>query len=430
MMRFRGWFWSAACCLVTLPVWAQVNEAPVRDAPGDTRAERLRNLRLEKAQNLQPPSEPGHFERMLRGIQTRVENRGSGMGFYGLRPALGGLKRGSGISGGIVFEPFTLQHAAILRAHLLASLDAYWGIGVAGGRRIGKGTLLAYGRYSHMPEEDVYGLGGESVLEDRTNYRLNEIVLGGMGELRLRPGLATGLRAAYIDSRPGPGQDDDYPNAADVLIDAISLKKNAQHLAIGAWLRLDSRDPPARRRHFEYLTHNEPDVTGMPLATDRGVYAVADAVRYVSLNDLPVDFTRVTLQAQQYIPFRHGHNVFAIREYLAMSHTGDGMVPLYMLPALGGAYTLRGFHLFRFRDRHAAMVNVEYRWQVWLFADLALFADAGQVHTDLNEFSIDDWHSSYGGGVRLRAGRIGIARGDVAWSKEGMQVHLILSSKF
>lgn len=403
----------------------------------DTRQEQLRRLREEKAEHLRPPKPPGRIERFLGGIQERVEGEGGRRNLGGFRPKLGGLKPGAGIAGGVVFEPLGPSSALNLRADAQASLERYWGAGLQTGFRHGPVTFLAYGRYRHMPKEDVYGVGGDSDLQDRSNYRLNEAVGGVLagfqvGSFSRLGNLSAGVRTAYIASDPGPGRDDDYPStlewAAPVPIE--SLERSARHAALGSWLELDGRDPKPARRAFVYLTHTEPDVIGMPLASDRGVYVLGDVVHYQSVDGAPFGFTRFTAQSQQYIPFRHGRNVFAFREYIALSGTDEATVPIYMLPALGGAYTLRGFDLFRFRDRHALLLNAEYRWQVWLFADLALFLDAGQVYSRVEDVSLRDLHTSYGAGLRLRIDGRGLARADVARSVEGTQIHLRLTSRF
>lgn len=421
-----------AAAFVAVPAVAQEGIDTV-----DARQEQLRRLREAKAEHLRPPKPPGRIERFLGRVQARVEGGGGRTNLGGFRPKLGGLKPGAGIAGGIVFEPLAPSNALYVRAEAQASLERYWGAGLQTGFRYGPATVLAYGRYRHMPKEDIYGVGGDTDLQDRSNYRLNEGVGGALagfqvGSFSSLGTLSAGVRTSYIASNPGPGQDDDYPNtlawAGPVPIE--SLERSARHIALGSWLELDGRDPKPASRAFVYLTHTEPDLIGMPLASDRGVYVLGDVVHYQSVDGAPFDFTRFTAQSQQYIPFRHGRNVFAFREYIALSGTDEGTVPIYMLPALGGAYTLRGFDLFRFRDRHALLLNAEYRWQVWLFADLALFVDAGQVYSRVDDVSLRDLHTSYGAGVRLRANGRGLARADVARSVEGIQIHLRLTSRF
>lgn len=397
----------------------------------ETREEQLREARRAKAEHLKPPEPPGSFERLLARVEERLTG-GAGANFMGFRPKLGGLKPGAGISGGIVYSPFTPRDPFVLRAELLASLEKYWGVGLSAGYRFGPASVLTYGRYRHMPSEDFFGYGGDSELEDRSNFRLNEAVGGVLLGVRLAPLLFAGVYSSYIASSPGSGKDEDFPNTLTWAAPSTipSLQQTVRHVALGGWFEFDARDPKPAKRAYKYLTHTEPDVIGMPLASDRGVYVLADLVHYVTTDDTPFDFTRLSLQSQQYIPFRHGRNVFAFREYVALSRTDGGTVPLYMRPALGGAYTLRGYELHRFRDRHALMLNAEYRWQAWIFVDLALFFDAGQVFSRADEIALDDLDTSYGAGARLRAFEKGMARIDLARSVEGTQIHIRLGAYF
>ena len=49
------------------------------------------------------------------------------------------------------------------------------------------------------------------------------------------------------------------------------------------------------------------------------------------------------------------------------------------METIGGARTMRGFSEFRFRDTRNLLMNLEYRWEIWTYADMALFADGGKV---------------------------------------------------
>jgi outer membrane protein assembly factor BamA len=104
-----------------------------------------------------------------------------------------------------------------------------------------------------------------------------------------------------------------------------------------------------------------------------------------------------------------------------MSQTSAGQeVPFYLLPALGGPTTLRGFSNYRFRDRNLLLLNAEYRWPILRALDGALFYDAGTV-TD-HSLSVHHAHTDYGAGVRLHSTTRTLARLDFARSREGNRV--------
>ena len=58
----------------------------------------------------------------------------------------------------------------------------------------------------------------------------------------------------------------------------------------------------------------------------------------------------------------------------------DGQtIPFYMLPALGGGSSLRGFASWRFRDRNSVLLSADWRVLANHFLDVAVFYDAGKV---------------------------------------------------
>ena len=68
-------------------------------------------------------------------------------------------------------------------------------------------------------------------------------------------------------------------------------------------------------------------------------------------------------------------------------------VPFYLMPALGGHDSLRGFRDYRFRGPHAILTQTEYRFEIWSAFDTALFYDAGKValrREDLNFKNLED----------------------------------------
>ena len=62
------------------------------------------------------------------------------------------------------------------------------------------------------------------------------------------------------------------------------------------------------------------------------------------------------------------------------TYTGDDeQIPFFMLPALGGGSSLRGFASWRFRDNHSLLMQAEWRVLANRFLDMAVFYDAGKV---------------------------------------------------
>src|SRR5205823_3367225 len=83
------------------------------------------------------------------------------------------------------------------------------------------------------------------------------------------------------------------------------------------------------------------DVPGYP--STGGRYSVA-ASTYHDEDSGHYSFQRVEADAVHYFPVFNKSWVLALRGRVALSHTGDSEeVPFYLLPALGGSNSLRGF---------------------------------------------------------------------------------------
>jgi outer membrane protein assembly factor BamA len=194
---------------------------------------------------------------------------------------------------------------------------------------------------------------------------------------------------------------------------------------------LDLPRNPLYRNRFAPITDR---VQGISLDADRGVYLAGQVIPHHDLtssgSDEDYDFLRYELEAEEYIPFRHGYQVLAFREFMSVSQSlGEGdNIPFYMMDYIGGGSTIRGFDGFRFRDRNLAVANAEYRWEAWFRMDAALFVDAGYAFRDFDEFAFNEIETGYGFGFRFRSSRSVVARIDFAWSREGFSTYLKLGA--
>ena len=80
---------------------------------------------------------------------------------------------------------------------------------------------------------------------------------------------------------------------------------------------------------------------------------------------------------------------------------GGSGVPFFDMPVLGNWDTIRGFENYRFYDKSAMSVGIEYRYRIWRPMDGALFVDAGQVAPEPGDFGFNRFHTGYG--VRMIA---------------------------
>ncbi|WP_339924899.1 BamA/TamA family outer membrane protein [uncultured Cyclobacterium sp.] len=79
-----------------------------------------------------------------------------------------------------------------------------------------------------------------------------------------------------------------------------------------------------------------------------------------------------------------------------------GEVPFRALPTLGGPFFHRGYYQGRFRDRHLAVLQSEYRQHVIGRFGFAVFGSAGRVYNTLREDLFKQIHLAAGGGLRFR----------------------------
>jgi len=171
------------------------------------------------------------------------------------------------------------------------------------------------------------------------------------------------------------------------------------------------------------VTADTRDVAGYPMSGGRYRLSVA---QFHDQTFGQSSFRRVEADAAQYIPIRR--TVVALRARVDLSQTGDGQtVPFYLLPALGGANSLRGFLDYRFRDRDLLMLNAEYRWPLARVIDAAAFYDAGTVAPEASELT-RRFHRDYGLGVRVHSATHMLVRLDVARSTEGTRALLTFST--
>jgi outer membrane protein assembly factor BamA len=144
--------------------------------------------------------------------------------------------------------------------------------------------------------------------------------------------------------------------------------------------------------------------------------------------DRRAGFRRTDYDAVQHIPLGRDMWVLSLHGRLEVANAGtDQTIPFYMLPALGGGSSLRGFGSWRFRDRNSLLMQADWRVLASRFLDLALFYDAGRVSVQRNDVASGTLKSDYGVGFRLHSGMTTPLRIDFAKSNEGLSI--VFSSK-
>lgn len=391
-MRYRFTL-SAACfsilALVVLPrsVSAQ-----------DSRAAEIAAEQARKAAELKP-YEPGGAEKWA--IRLRREFIDLPSGFY---PYFGSVYSGGGFTLGAGFRQYYGD-----RTHWdikgLYSLKNYKFVELSTDSwRHAHGKVDLHGRVGWRDATQVsfYGLGMDTIPDDRTTFRLKQGYVGGNVDLRPAKYAVFGAGAAYEDYKLGSGSGTP-PSIEEEFnpVTAPGLGANPKYLHTTASAGLDSR--PAA----DYARHG-------------GLYQV----RYNNYADQDdtYSFDRMDGEIVQHIPLLRETWVVSLHGLVQTTLDDNDTVPYFLLPSMGSGSTLRAYPSWRFRDRHSMLMSGEFRWiPSRLALDMALFYDTGKVAPRWDDLSFKGLKSDVGIGIRFHGPtatplRIELAKGSEGWN--------------
>jgi outer membrane protein assembly factor BamA len=371
----------------------------------DTRAERLQQQRLKKSVELKPP-ERSSFERFLYEFKERRIMERYQAGFRGFHPMIGGMSTGSGWALGALFRKADIKNGALVfSASGQASLSAYqkYEMNLEAPRLANEHVFLAFGfRQRNFPQEDFFGVGSDSVEEDRTSFRLEDTEYSaGFGVRPLRR-MAVGTRVGVLNTNTASGTDKRFPSIERLFTATTTpgLDRQPDYGYVSAFAQYDDRDEPLNPR------------SGGLSRVEGAYYDDRDFSSY--------SFRRLDFEVQRYFPFFNERRVIAARSRLQLTDANPGQqVPFFLLPTLGGAEDLRGFREFRFRDKNSVVFNLEYRWEAFSGLDMAVFGDAGNVYNDIGDIKMDELETSYGIGFRFNTNKSVFLRMDIGFGHEG-----------
>ena len=120
----------------------------------------------------------------------------------------------------------------------------------------------------------------------------------------------------------------------------------------------------------------------------------------------------------------HYRNLFSPEHILAfrqlINHV-DGSAPYFEQSIIGGTWTARGYKADRFIDKTMTLTSMEYRFRVYKWIGAVLFGDSGRVYRSFKKISLQDWHNSWGAGLRFYPGAF-VVRFDIGMSREGTRI--------
>ena len=358
-------------------------QAPQPDP--ETRAELLRRERAAKATDLEEP-EPTGLERVLLDLESgRLFERFLNPA-EGLYPKIGTITPGSGFSVGPAYRtPGRLGGHVDFSAFAAASLKKYWMLEA----RMRMPRLLderlavdVHAQRYDFPEEDFFGLGPASSRDGHVTYGLANTTAGAGVSFAPVRWLTLSGNGDFLSPRIAPGGEEGTIVARFNAFEAPGLFEQPDFMRYEAAADVNLRQPRGNPRRG-------------------GRYALTFQ-RFEDLDGGGYSFNRVEADLQHYVPIVRDRRVLAFHALASISNADDGAeIPFYLQRTLGGPDDLRGFRRFRFRDRHALLLQAEYRWEIFTAVDGAIFYDAGKVASRVEDLTLKDLESDYGIGFRF-----------------------------
>lgn len=368
-------------------------------AAPDSRAALIEQSQAAKSQTLHP-YEPGKAEAFVDTIEDAFIN-----GRVHLHPFFESAYAGGGFTLGAGYSQYVSSYNLI---------DLRGSYTIAGYKRIEaafiaprvfnrRGVFTVIGGWREATQVGFYGTGtANTSKDDRANYQFDQPY--GTANLDFRPTrkyllLRGGLELSKWNQGPGAGT---FPSVDEVYTPETlpGLGANVTYLHSQGTVAFDSRPSPgyARRGGFYGITFHD--------FHDR---------------DDQFGFRRTDYEAIQHIPILRETWVLSLHGRLELANAASGQtVPFFMLPALGGGSSLRGFTSWRFRDLNSLLLQAEWRVMVNRFIDMALLYDAGRVAARRSDLTDEPFKSDYGIGFRLH-GPLGTPlRIELVKSNEGL----------
>ena len=272
-----------------------------------------------------------------------------------------------------------------------------------------RGHLSVLGGWRDATQVGFYGVGADTSVDDRANYRFKQPY--GSALLTVFPTrkvlmLRGGVEYSRWNQEPGEGTS---PSVETVYTPATLPGVGAEvtYLHTQGTIGLDGRTSPGYSRRGAYLGatlhdyHDRDSAFGFQMA------------EYEGIAHLPI------LRETWVLSFRG-------RVQTAFDKD-DQLTPFFMLPALGGGSSLRGYSSWRFRDKNSLLLQAEWRIMVNRYLDMAFFYDAGKVAARTSDLDFDGLQDNYGFGLRFHGPFATPLRVELAHSRES-NIRLIFSA--
>jgi hypothetical protein len=386
--RLSSLLLAALLGLVAVPAFGQ-----------QSRTEEIAQKQAEKSKSL-APTRATFAERALDRFEDHFTDPNTAyLTFGGIDPT-GGFAPGVAVRRAFGPARFNVGGAFSVRAYKLAHASLRFP--ELAGNKLDLETRVRWFDATQVP---FYGLGNDSIKDDRVNYGLRSLDVGGSAAFKPVPWyrIGAGITSRGMENREGLGRRPSIETRHSALT-APGLFSEPRYRQATVFTAIDWRESPGYTRRG-------------------GLYAIAlDEFRD---SDDSFTFRLIEADLRQYIPILKEQWVLAFRALVQTTDTDSGQViPYYLLPSLGGAHTLRGYGDFRFQDKHLLLLSAEYRWLPSRVVDMAIFVDSGKVTAERRDLDLDGLKTTYGIGIRFHGPTFTPLRADLARGKDGIRLHV------
>lgn len=288
--------------------------------------------------------------------------------------------------------------------------------------------------YDNKPSRLFYGMGNDSDKNDICNFGNTDVGLEPRYDYWFvsKPNQKLGIKAAYrlywFDPRDGKYDEPDtlsQRKLSTVFPEFYDSDEFDAGLVSGIGLTLVYDD-----RKDIFPVGGGRDEVVFPVSGGRQELYIG---RFDKALGSDFSYTSYSANLSYYLPLGWNWTVLALRGALNVK---DGDVPWWDASSFGSGGSLRGYHDGRFRDNNSILFTAELRqafdvsfapFPYWGLQGYKLtapgvtfFYDYGRVYHKLEEMTLDfdDYHYTYGLGLRFIISPSVVIRADYAFSKE------------